>query len=85
MAGAGSLYPDATELLVTVDGGGSNMVSVHGCGRSDCKNWPDELRVTHHGLPLPAGNEQVEQDRAPHVLPHHPELARGETPCEVGQ
>src|ERR1019366_6934159 len=25
---------------------------------------------------LPAGDQQVEQDRAPHVLPHHPELAR---------
>ena len=29
-----------------------------------------------HGLPLPSGNQQVEQDRAPVVLPHHDELAR---------
>ncbi len=28
------------------------------------------------GLPFPARDEQVEQDRAPDVLPHHPELAR---------
>ena len=28
------------------------------------------------GAPLPAGDEQVEQDRAPHVQPHHAELAR---------
>ena len=27
-------------------------------------------------LPFPAGNQQMEQDRAPHVLSHHPELAR---------
>ena len=27
------------------------------------------------GLPFPAGHEQVEQDRAPHVLLHHEELA----------
>jgi hypothetical protein len=27
------------------------------------------------GMPFPAGNQQVEQDRASHVLPHHPELA----------
>ena len=29
-----------------------------------------------HGLPLPAGHLQVEQDRAPAVFPHHDELAR---------
>ena len=28
-----------------------------------------------HGLPFPAGHLQVEQDRAPAVLPHHPQLA----------
>ena len=35
------------------------------------RNWPFHLR-----LPLPAGNEQVEQDRAPAVLLHLLELAR---------
>ena len=32
-------------------------------------------RPAGHGVPLPAGHEQVEQDRAPAVLPHHAELA----------
>src|SRR5271156_627560 len=35
------------------------------------RNRPD-----HSGLPLSAGHFQVEQDRASHVLLHHPELAR---------
>src|SRR6516165_6282427 len=33
-------------------------------------------RARRHGLPLPARHLQVEQDRAPAVLPHHHELAR---------
>ena len=33
-------------------------------------------RPDHPGLPLSAGDLEVEQDRAPHVLPHYPELAR---------
>ena len=32
-------------------------------------------RAGDHGVPLPARHEQVEQDRAPAVLPHHPHLA----------
>ena len=32
-------------------------------------------RAGHHRLPLPARHVQVEQDRAPAVLPHHPQLA----------
>ena len=32
-------------------------------------------RAPHLGVPLPAGHEQVEQDRALAVLPHHGELA----------
>src|ERR1039458_8504839 len=30
----------------------------------------------HHGLPLPAGNEQVEQDRTPAVFVHQSDLER---------
>ena len=33
-------------------------------------------RPADHRLPLSAGDEQVEQDRASYVLPHHRELAR---------
>ena len=32
-------------------------------------------RAEDLGVPLPAGHQQVEQDRAPDVLPHHGELA----------
>ena len=32
-------------------------------------------RAGDHGVPLPARHVQVEQDRAPAVLPHHPHLA----------
>src|SRR4029453_6124464 len=32
-------------------------------------------RAVHLRVPLPARDEQVEQDRAPDVLPHHGELA----------
>ena len=47
--------------LPAVEGGAA------GAGRRD--------RAADHGVPLPAGDEQVEQDRAPDVLPHHAELA----------
>ena len=33
-------------------------------------------RTDAAGLPLSAGHVEVEQDRAPPVLPHHPDLAR---------
>ena len=32
-------------------------------------------RAGDHGLPLPTGHQQVEQDRAPALRLHHPELA----------
>ena len=49
------------EPMPVVEGG------VAGVGRRD--------RAADLGVPLPAGDEQVEQDRAPDVLPHHGELA----------
>ena len=36
----------------------------------------DETRPDDSRLPLSAGHQQVEQDRASPVLPHHAELAR---------
>ena len=67
-------YPAATELMVTADGGGSNSSrgpAVEGrvatAGRRDRADAPRQ--------PLPAGDQQVEQDRAPAVLPRHAELA----------
>ncbi len=81
-------YPQAGRLLLTADGGGSNgsrvrlwkwelqqrvaraavEVGVAAPGRRD---RPGDQRA-----PLPARDEQVEQDRASAVLLHHPELAR---------
>ena len=72
----GSLrYPCATRLLVTCDAGGSNGYR--------CRLWKDQLAVlaAETGLAVtvchfpPGTGTQVEQDRAPPVLPHHPQLA----------
>ena len=67
-------YPGAARLLVTCDAGGSNGYRA--------RAWKAELaqargrdRAGDHGVPLPARHQQVEQDRAPAVLPHHPHLA----------
>ena len=69
-----AVYPEATELLITADGGRQQREpspavegGTAGVGRRD--------GIADHGVPLPAGDEQVEQDRAPDVLPHHRELA----------
>ena len=68
-------YPHATSLVITADGGGSNGYRL--------RLWKLELQAssTSSGFPvtvchLPAGHEQVEQDRTSPVLVHHPELAR---------
>ena len=68
-------YRHASALLITANGGASNA--------SRCRLWKVALQslVGRLGLPIPcvpfpAGNQQMEQDRASHVLSHHPELAR---------
>ena len=71
----GSLrYPGARRLLVACDAGGSNS-----CTRPAVEDQlavlAEETGTGDHGVPLPARHEQVEQDRAPAVLPHHPHLA----------
>ena len=65
----------ATRLLICADGGGSNGYRT--------RLWKTELAalaagtgLTDHRLPPPARHLQVEQDRAPAVLPHLDELAR---------
>ena len=69
------VYPEAKELLITADSGGSN-----GQPQSVVEGLPARSGgrdgIADRGLSLPAGDEQVEQDRAPDVLPHHRELAR---------
>jgi hypothetical protein len=68
-------YPDARELLITADGGGSNG--------SRCRLWKVALQslsvrlgLPVHVCPLPARNQQMEQDRASDVLSYHAKLAR---------
>ena len=68
------VYPEATELLVTADSGGSNG-SRSRLWKVCLQKLADELGLKIRRVPLPAGDEQVEQDRAPDVLPHHGELA----------
>jgi hypothetical protein len=71
-------YPDATEIFITADAGGSNgyrarlEVRVAAPRRQAPPADPRQ--------PFPAGNEQVEQGRAPPVLVHHDELARQAAP-----
>ena len=71
-------YPRARRLLITADAGGSNGIRT--------RAWKTELaalaagdRAGDHRVPLPARHLQVEQNRAPDVLPHHHELA-GQAP-----
>ena len=68
-------YPTASRLLITADGGGSNG--------SRLRLWKTELAALatetgpdDHRLPPPTRHQQMEQDRAPTVLPHPDELAR---------
>ncbi|KDA40594.1 transposase [Frankia sp. BMG5.23] len=68
-------YPRATRLLVTADAGGSNSYRF--------RAWKAELATLATGTGLsitvchfPPGHLEVEQDRAPVVLPDHHELAR---------
>ncbi len=67
-------YRGAGRLLITADAGGSNdhrkrawKAELAKLGRRD--------RAGDHLLPLPARHFQVEQNRAPAVLPHLPHLA----------
>jgi DDE family transposase len=79
-----TLYPAASRLMITADCGGSNGARVRlrrlqwspratvetrasGLGRPD--------RADDLGVPLPARNFQVEQDRAPPFLPYFAKLA----------
>ena len=82
-------YPAATRLAVTADGGGSSGLRVR-LWRRELQRLADELGIEvtahHHRVAIPrrempqsgikaAGHQQVEQDRAPPVLVHQPELA----------
>jgi hypothetical protein len=68
-------YPDATELLITADGGGSNSSRAR-LWKTELQRFADRSGLAIKRLALPARHLEVEQDRAPTLLPHHRELAR---------
>ena len=75
-------YPEAKRLLITADSGGSNGARVR-LWKVELQKLADETGLEISGLPLSAGNQQVEQNRASAVLLHQPKLARqasGESP-----
>ena len=72
-------YPDATELFITADAGGSNSYRAR-VWKFELQRLADKAPPADPRQPSSSGNEQVEQDRAPPVLVHHDELARQTTP-----
>ena len=68
-------YPGAGRLLVCCDAGGSNGWR-NRAWKAGLAALAAETGLEITVLPLPARHLQVEQDRAPAVLPDHPGLAR---------
>jgi len=72
-------YPDAREIFITADAGGSNSHRSH-VWKQQLQRLADKLdmsiHVCHFPPPLPARHEQVEQDRAQALLFHLDQLAR---------
>jgi hypothetical protein len=68
-------YPHARELTIMADCGGSNGARVR-LWKVELQKLADETGLVIQVHPLSAGHIEVEQDRAPAVLPHHAELAR---------
>ena len=68
-------YPKARELTITADCGGSNGARVR-LWKVELQRLADETRLTLRRPSLSTRHLEVEQDRAPPVLPHHAELAR---------
>ena len=68
-------YPDMKELTITADCGGSNGARVR-LWKIELQKLADDTESDAQRAPLSAGNVEVEQDRAPPVLPYHAELAR---------
>ena len=67
-------YGQAKRLLVTADSGGSNS-SRSRLWKVELQKFADETGLIIEVSHLSAGHEQMEQDRAPGVLPHHAKLA----------
>jgi len=56
-------YPNATRLLITADGGGSNGSRVR-LWKRELQKLANELGLRHRGQPPAARHQQVEQNRA---------------------
>ena len=69
------LCRDARRLLITADGGGSNS-SRNRLWKLELQRLADELGLKISVCHFPPGTSKWNRNRAPHVLPHHPELAR---------
>jgi hypothetical protein len=70
-----SRFPRARELMITADCGGSNGNRSR-LWKVALQRLADRTGLARERLSLSPGDEQVEQDRAPALLPYHPELAR---------
>jgi len=68
-------YPDAIELLIMADGGGSNG-SRSRLWKVALQQFADETGLRVSVCHFSPWHEQMEQDRASNVLAYHPELAR---------
>lgn len=68
-------YPNATTLTIPANSGGSNNPSTR-LWRYELQRLADTTWAGDSRLPLPARDEQVEQNRAPHVQLRESELAR---------
>lgn len=72
-------YPDASEIFITADAGGSNGYRAR-VWKFELQRISDKFGLPIHVSQLPAWLEQVAQDRASALLVHHNELARKTTP-----
>jgi len=60
-------YPDATRLLITADGGGSNGCGC-GCGNANCRSWPTNSASTSSSAtchPAPASGTKSSTGSSP--------------------
>ena len=74
--GRARYHSGMSRLMITADGGGSNGSRLQALEVVAAATSPDETGLTIQVCHYPPGTSTVEQDRASHVLLHHPELAR---------
>jgi hypothetical protein len=77
-------YRAMSRLMITADGGGSNGSRLR-LWKMALQQLADETGLTIQVCHYPPGTSEVEQDRAPNVLSHHPELARNAAHQRAGR